>query len=123
MVSIVKLAPINRVCDVLNVFIILQRNTAIYWKQPIWHNVEMGSTEIFCLWLLQSSSLAIIANISMSGIETKYVVKLDLHPNLVYYYGSAVFKWDTHTQLQHNLLSEVQSEVINAYIMFPSCKH
>jgi len=29
-VSIVQSSPINKVCDVLNVFIVLQKNTAIY---------------------------------------------------------------------------------------------
>jgi len=47
--------------------------------------VRLGGTEIFYLPLFQSSTLAIIAIIAMSGIETKYVVKLDLHPNFVHY--------------------------------------
>ena len=49
-------------------------------------SLGLGSTEIFCLQLLQSSALAIIAIIAISGIETKYVVKLDIHLNLVHYY-------------------------------------
>ena len=69
-------------------------------RNMLYTKLGLGGTEIFCLRLLQSSALVIIAIFAMSD----YVVKLDLHLNFGIIMGPAVFKWDTHMQLQHNVL-------------------
>ena len=75
--------------------------------QSMHHGIGLGGTEIFYLQLLQSSALAIIAIIAMSGIETKYVVKLDLHLNLVHYYGPCGI------QMRHSYITTAQFAVRN----------
>ena len=74
---------------------------------------------------MQPSSLAIIAVIAISDIETKYVVKLDLHLSLVHYYWA--LQYSNETLIRNYSTSCCQNFSlrfnVNVYVMFPSCNH
>ena len=73
-------------------------------RNMLYTKLGLGGTEIFCLRLLQSSALVIFAIIAM---ETKYVVKLDLHLNLVHYYGPCSI------QMRHSYATTAQCPVLD----------